>query len=341
VAFPTETVYGVGARADNADALARLRELKDRPARPFSVHLGSVQDVGRYVASIPRDARRLMDRAWPGPVTLLLNAGGALAEESLQAAGLYEVLCHDDVIALRLVDLEPMRRMLADAGGPVVATSANHAGRPSALRGDDVRASLDGQIDLLIDAGPTRCGGDSTIVRVGDGGWKILRKGVVSSGQIRNWLRRRYVFVCTGNTCRSPIAAGLARQEIAQSLGCTVRGLRRKGVDIQSAGLVTFGGSPVAPEAALAAAEHGVDLSNHRSQRLTDELICSADMIFCMAESHVAEILRRVPQAKSKVQRLNPDQDIPDPIGGGQAVYRETANRIADALARRMEKGLP
>jgi protein-tyrosine phosphatase len=334
VAFATETVYGVAALAGNAAAMERLRELKDRPQRPFSVHLGRPGDAARYVGRMPAIARRLIAKAWPGPLTLLVGLGGGLADEKLQAAGMYDVLAWEDFIGLRCPDCRLASALLAAVDWPVVAPSANLAGAPSPRTAQDVLAELDGRIDLLIDSGPTRYGLDSTIVRVDAEGWKIVREGVYSAERIRRLLRKTFLFVCTGNTCRSPIAAGLARKLLAGRLGCPAGQLDRGGFEILSAGVLAREDGPPSPEALAAAERLGVDISRHRSRKLTVELINQADVIFCMTDSHVAEVLGLVPDAVGKVSRLWDGGDISDPIGGGQEVYRGTADRIDQSLRK-------
>jgi protein-tyrosine phosphatase len=338
VAFATETVYGLGALAGNAAAMERLRELKDRPQRPFSIHLGAPGDAARYVRDMPAIAQRLIAKAWPGPLTLLVGLGGGLAEEKFQAAGLYEVLASEDFVGLRCPDCSVASAMLSAVDWPVVAPSANRAGAASPRTARDVLAELDGRIDLLIDSGPTRYGLDSTIVRVDEGGWKIVREGVYSAERIQRLLRRTFLFVCTGNTCRSPIAAGLARKLLAERIGCSVGQLDRRGFEMLSAGVLAGEDVLPSPEAVAAAGRLGADISAHRSHKLTVELISQADVIFCMTDFHVAEVLRLVPNAAGKVARLWDGGDIPDPIGGGRDVYRNTADRIDQALRRVLDE---
>ena len=334
VAFATETVYGVGALAANSAAMERLRELKDRPRRPFSLHLGKPGDAGRYVGNMPAIAQRLIAKAWPGPLTLLVALGGRLADVKLQAAGLYEVLAGEDVIGLRCPDCPVASAMLSAVDGPVVAPSANRAGAGSPRTARDVLDQLEDRIDLLIDSGPTRYGLDSTIVHVAADGWKILREGVYSARRIRQLLTQTWLFVCTGNSCRSPIAAGLARRRMAERIGCPVGQLTMKGYDMLSAGILAGEGAPATPEAIAAAARFGADISDHRTRKLTVELIHQADMIFCMTDVHVAEVLRLAPDSADKVARLGDALDIPDPIGGGRDAYRDTAGKIDQALQR-------
>ncbi len=332
VGFATETVYGVGAMAADPSAMERLRELKSRPKRPFSVHLGRPADAARYVANPGSRARRLMASAWPGPVTLLLPTGGALADGGLQEAGLHEVLAAGGVIALRCPDEPVAQAMLSSVPGPVVASSANLTGQPSARTAEEVLKVLDGRFEVLIDSGPTRYGKDSTIVRFADDGPEIVRRGVYDERMIRRLIRRRLLFVCTGNTCRSPMAAGLAKQELAERLGCTVGGLRREGVEVLSAGLYAGTGARPTPEAVAAADRLGAAIARHRSRPVTAELIGSADVVFCMTDLHVAEVRRMAPSAGGRVRRLSPRRDIRDPIGGGQEAYRRTAEEILASL---------
>ncbi|OQB79542.1 MAG: Threonylcarbamoyl-AMP synthase [Planctomycetes bacterium ADurb.Bin126] len=331
VGFATETVYGIAAVASDATAMERLRELKSRPSRPFSVHLGRPQDVERYVASIPADATRLIRKAWPGPVTVILPAGGRLADSALQEAGLYDVLCSEDLIGLRCPHEPLAEAMLSAVREPVVAPSANPAGAPSPRSADDVRQAMNGQIDLLIDSGPCRYGKDSTIVSFASGQWAILREGVLNERSIRKLLHRTYLFVCTGNTCRSPMAAGLAAKLLAEKLGCTVPQLADRGVRTLSAGVFATSGSRATPEAVQAARRLGVDISPHRSRKLTKELIQSSDVVFCMTRVHLAEAVRLAGSASADIRMLC-DDDLSDPIGRGVNVYEQTARRIEHCL---------
>jgi len=334
VGFATETVYGIAAVATNAPAMERLRELKSRPSRPFSVHIAGTADVGRYVSKVPAAAARLMAKSWPGPITLLLPVGGRLADEKLQRAGMYDALCSEDYIGLRCPDEPLAGAMLASVSEPVVAPSANLSGKRSPRTAEEVLDGLGGRIDLLLDTGPTQYGTDSTIVKIDADGWSVVRSGVLDERAVRRIMRKTYLFVCSGNTCRSPIAAGLARKVLAERIGCDVGELRKHDIDVVSAGVYAMDGQRVTPESVAAAAEYGVDISKHRSRQLTTELINSADFVFCMTESHVAEVCRIAPSASSKVRRLDSGGDITDPIGGGGQTYRQTAQGIYDALVR-------
>lgn len=331
VGFATETVYGIAAMASHDGAMQRLRRLKSRPKGPFTVHLACPEDARRYVAKIPHAGQVLMRKGWPGPVTVLLKVGGHLAEKDLQDQGLYKTLCNDDVIGLRCPETPVAQAMISGVKMPIVAPSANLTGARTAGSADEVLAALAGKIDLLIDEGPTRYGRDSTIVSFTGKDWDIVRKGVYDARTVRRLMQWRFLFVCTGNTCRSAMAGGLAKKMLAEKLGCRVGELRGKGVEVVSAGVFASGARPATPEAILAAKERDADISRHRSRKLTTELINSADMIFCMTDFHVDEVRRLAPSASGKVERLD-RANTPDPIGGGADIYRRTAERIERAL---------
>jgi protein-tyrosine-phosphatase len=281
-----------------------------------------------------------MSQAWPGPVTLLVGTGGKLADSDLQKhKDLHKRLTLDGVLGLRCPDEPVARAMLAQVDGPVVAPSANLAGDPSPRTGEEVLASLSGQIDLLIDSGPTRYGKDSTIVRVDGNDWEMLRQGVHDERMIRRMTGRRICFVCTGNTCRSPMAAGIAAHRIAAELDCGVAELKDKGVEVLSAGMFASTGSPATPEAVWAARTLGADISSHGSRKARPELIKSCDVVFCMTAFHQAELQRLAPEAADRVHLLDEGTDVPDPVGGGSDIYNSTAEHIAQAIDRRILEG--
>jgi tRNA threonylcarbamoyl adenosine modification protein (Sua5/YciO/YrdC/YwlC family) len=340
VGFATETVYGIAVLATDAAAVARLRKLKARPTDPFSVHIASPADVRRYVADVPLRASWLMSHAWPGPVTLLLDTGGRLADPALQKRrGLHKELTLDGVVGLRSPDEPVARAMLAAVDGPVVAPSANPAGGPSPRTGDDVMNALGGLIDMLIDSGPTRYGKDSTIVRMDGNDWQILRQGVYDERMIGRMVERKICFVCTGNTCRSPMAAGIARAKLAEALDCDAEKLKSGGVEVVSAGLFAGAAALATPEAVSAAAKFGAEISDHRSRQATPELLKSCDVVFCMTEFHQAEIQRLLPEAAGRVKLLDVTAEVPDPVGGGSDIYDRTAGHIAEAIDKRIAEG--
>ncbi|WP_052669650.1 L-threonylcarbamoyladenylate synthase [Nitriliruptor alkaliphilus] len=172
VAFPTETVYGLGADAADADAVARTFTAKGRPAdNPLIVHVGGLGDLDGVVHEVTPLAVRLADRFWPGPLTLVLAAHPNLPR--VTTAGL-------DSVAVRVPDHPVARRLLASAGVPVAAPSANRSGRPSPTSAAHVLADLAGRIDAVVDGGPCTVGVESTVVDARGEVPLILREGSVT-----------------------------------------------------------------------------------------------------------------------------------------------------------------
>src|SRR5579863_6797924 len=157
VAFPTETVYGLGADATNGAAIARLYEAKGRPSfNPLIAHVTDAA-AARKLARFGADARRLAQAFWPGPLTLVLPKAAGCAVAELATAGL-------DTIAVRVPDHAVARKILTQFGRPVVAPSANRSGHISPTTAAHVLADLSGRIDLIVDGGATPVGVESTIV---------------------------------------------------------------------------------------------------------------------------------------------------------------------------------
>ncbi|RXZ64716.1 L-threonylcarbamoyladenylate synthase [Pelagerythrobacter rhizovicinus] len=173
VAVPTETVYGLAARADSDEAVARIYEAKGRPSfNPLIVHVRDAAQAARY-AWLERDADRLAQSVWPGPLTLVLPRREDAGLAAAVTAGL-------PTVALRAPAHPAMRALLAACDFPLAAPSANRSGFISPTRAEHVSASLDGRIDLILDAGACTEGVESTILAIRENGrWDELRPGPV------------------------------------------------------------------------------------------------------------------------------------------------------------------
>jgi len=176
VAFPTETVYGLGANALNPDAVARVFAAKGRPANnPLIVHLSKREDVRTIAANWPENAEILAAVFWPGPLTLVV-AKSASVPEIVTAGG--------PTIAIRCPAHPVARALIAAAGIPVAAPSANRSGELSPTTAEHVRAGLDGRIDFILDAGPCSRGIESTVVDATGPVVRLLRPGPISVGDL-------------------------------------------------------------------------------------------------------------------------------------------------------------
>ena len=152
--------------------------------------------------------------------------------------------------------------------------------------------------------------------------------------------KKTILMVCTGNTCRSPMAEGFAKHLIAQHLKITIPELPAHGYDVRSAGSFAYDGAPVSTESVQALQTHNIDIASHTSSALTPELIDKADLILCMTDSHRHAVLTIAPQAADKTHRLIPDRNVSDPIGMGLTAYLKTADMILAGLKSRLEEML-
>lgn len=176
VAFPTETVYGLGADATNPHAVDKIFQAKGRPSdNPLIVHIASLKDLEGLTREIPDSARRLMDAFWPGPLTLILPKKEGLPHQV--TAGL-------DTVGIRMPDHPVARRLIERAGVPLAAPSANRSGRPSPTTAQHVLEDLEGRIAAVIDGGATGVGVESTVVDMTAGVPMILRPGGITQEQL-------------------------------------------------------------------------------------------------------------------------------------------------------------
>ncbi len=321
VAFPTETVYGIGANAADPGAMERLRTLKDRPAdKPFSVHIADPDGLEGLVNPVPVVARKLMDRFWPGPMTIVFGRA-------------------DDAVGVRLPDHEIARAFIRACGVPVVAPSANLAGQIPATTAAEVAAALDGRIDAILDGGPAPGGEPSSVVRVWRTGWELLREGAVLEDEIDRAMRCVLVFICTGNSCRSPIAAALCREALAKRFRVEENDLEPLGYEVVSAGTATAGGGRASESAMAAARDAGLDVSGHRSQRLTRETLEAADRVYAMNEHHAESARGLCPEAADRIELLDPAGGvIEDPIGLPVEQFRKIVRRMRQCVQSRVDE---
>ena len=180
VAFPTETVYGLGANALDPAAVARIFAAKGRPAtNPLIVHVAEPGEALRVAAAWPEAAARLAERFWPGPLTLVLLRR-ATVPDAVTAGG--------PTVAVRLPAHPVARALIRAAGVPLAAPSANRSTQLSPTRAEHVLTGLDGRLDLLLDGGPTAGGLESTVLDLTRTPPRLLRPGLVTPGEIEGVL---------------------------------------------------------------------------------------------------------------------------------------------------------
>lgn len=329
--IPTETVYGVAAAASQTDGVRRLRAIKGRrEEHSFSVHLARPGDAREFLSAPPPLARRLMRRGWPGPLTVICEerspertgAGARLSVE--QRGGVFS----NGEVSLRCPDHAVASALLGLVDGPVVASSANRPGEAAPFEPGAALGSLGDAVEFALDCGRTRFSEVSTVVSVKSGGWRVVRAGVLDERTIRRMATTEILFVCTGNSCRSPLAEYLLRHKLAAAHDLRASELERTGYRVSSAGTWAGVGGPASSGTLAELAKRGIDASGHRSQALTVELIQRAERIYCMTEDHRVAVLGLAPNSAGRVRLLDERGGVPDPVGGGAEEYRRCADQI-------------
>jgi protein-tyrosine-phosphatase/tRNA A37 threonylcarbamoyladenosine synthetase subunit TsaC/SUA5/YrdC len=335
VAFATESGYVVTASGLAPEAVRRLpsngsEETGIAPTVPeLALVLRSAAEARDWAPQLSRLGLRLARRLWPGSVTLLVRGD---IEHGLASRLPQEVrarLCAQQVLQLAAPRHEALREVLRHLPGPLLMATA----------------TADIQADVIItdgaaDASPVSPQ-SATVVAVKDNTWEIVRPGSMSAEEIRRHTACWIVFVCTGNTCRSPLAEALCKKLLADRLGCTVEELPSRGYHIVSAGLAALPGGAAAAEAEQVARSYGADLSAHRSQLLTADLAAQADYLIGMTQGHLRTLRDYFGHLGVAPRLLNPSGDIADPIGGDQPVYDACAQQIRQCLQALVAEILP
>jgi protein-tyrosine phosphatase len=334
---PAETGYLAVTSALLPGAVERLRRLASLPsAEPLEVGVWggpAARDWGPRMGPI---GQRLARRLWPGPLVLACSAEGASLAGQLPAA-VRSAVCPGNAVRLRCPNHEAIFEMIRESPVPLVLAS---------LPATSVRqlpAGLAAEVDVIIDDGPTPYTQPPTVVAVDGEEWSVIRPGLLTQEQILGQAANLIVFVCTGNTCRSPLAEALCKKRLAERLGCRVEELPGRGYVVTSAGLATALNLPAAPEAIAVAGDRGADLTNHRSKPLSADLAARADHLIAMTTSHLCALRDHYPALGTQPCLLSAlGHDLADPVGQPRAVYEECAVQIdqdLDAIVATLSAG--
>lgn len=211
VAFPTETVYGLGANASSPAAVRRIFEAKGRPTNhPVIVHLAGIHQLQRWVREVPEAARRLAERFWPGPLTLVLPRAISVSDIVTGA---------QDTVAIRVPSHPMAQQLLTAFGGGIAAPSANRYGKLSPTRAEHVREELGHAVRVILDGGECQIGLESTIVAFEGGQVRVLRPGQITAAQLAEHLGED---ILIGASLESPRVPGSSRSHYAPTTPVTI-----------------------------------------------------------------------------------------------------------------------
>jgi tRNA threonylcarbamoyl adenosine modification protein (Sua5/YciO/YrdC/YwlC family) len=334
VALPTETVYMAAASGLSERAVARLLALRSgKLDGPATLAVRGTDDVLDYVLELPPVGLRLARRCWPGPVTLqLADAHPESAVHRLPKSVKAAVVPAGE-IRVRVPAHELVLSVLRLLAGPVVMIGARPTGGEDAVTAEDVVSLLGGQVDVVLDDGRCKFAQRASIVKVHEQGFDVVRQGVLSEANLKRLASYMVALVCTGNTCRSPMAEVLLKKRVADRLGCSIAALEERGIVIMSAGISAAAGGRSAAEAIETMRARGLDLTQHESQPLTDRIVRFADTVIAMTRGHREAILEAWPEAAPRVHLISRGRgDVSDPIGGSLELYRRCAEQLDDYL---------
>ncbi len=327
VVLPTEAGYHMAVAGEAEAAAWALQGLDSNPL----VAVRGEAEARDWAPGLHPAARRLAKRFWPGPLVLAcpdgITAGGVA---SRLAPPVRDTLLADGALQMWSPAQPLLQTLQSHLASPLLLApiadtqqNATAADAAAALRGVGERA------DLVIDAGPCGPAAPSTVVRVLPDSWDVIRPGVYAEEQLRRESACLIIFVCTGNTCRSPLAEALCKKRLADRLGCSVAELPERGFFVLSAGLAAMMGAEAAAEAVEVAQSYGADLKEHRSRPLTPQLAAQADYLLAMTASHLQALNAHYRRLGTPPCLLNPaGADLPDPIGCDRSVYEQCGRQI-------------
>ncbi len=346
VAIGTDTIYALTTRA-STDGLARIMDARRAMQStsytgPSTWHAPNAERVLRALPSLNARHRWVISKLWPGPFTLMLP----MADDdraALSAAGIDPGVVDDArSVFARVPETGIFSDFVHHAPWPVLAERIRfgQADDRGAADVGEARASLQRagiQPARFVEANTAALGRPSALIKLDrSGSWELVRPSVFDRAYLLRRLTRRVLFVCTGNTCRSPMAQALAT-------GLWAAGGEASNAEFPliatSAGLHAEVNSPPTPEGVAAVRSLGFRPPSGGARAITTEMLREADAIYTMTRAHLDAVIKLDPRSAAKASVLDTEgHDIPDPLGGPARLYASLATAMRDMIARRLQE---
>ncbi|WP_437185460.1 Sua5/YciO/YrdC/YwlC family protein [Planctomicrobium sp. SH668] len=332
VAIPDECGWHLMCLATSESGSRELLKSAELTALRQAVSVPHPSTVIDYISGSTRLFQKLSSRCWPGPIIMRCKStpeqSNRLVQRWPEPAQNWGV--SSDGRAFYCPADSFSQEVLRQVSAPVLSLLGTSSEQ---LESPEIPQPV-----LFIRGSQSRFNTPHTVVSVIAENYSIERSGVVSERMLARQSGEVYLFVCTGNTCRSPMAEAIFRKMLSDRLNCREDELVDHGYAVVSAGLAAYKGSPAAPEAIKLLRDDGIDLTGHESQPITEELLFHCDHILAMTRSHRDAVLSAYPDLSNQVRLLSPESvDVPDPIGGGLDEYVRCRNTITRNLEHLLE----